>query len=121
MAAAAVKHVAGALLYTRYNIFKRWIMKRIVAKAGGDTDVSRDYDYTDSGRPSCLRRGLPPQLLAAAAYITLLSGDAAARARACGPADRTSAPRLESATTRRERPRVAATSPPSRQSRSFRG
>src|SRR5688572_6568109 len=22
-----VKHVAGALLYTRYNIFKRWIMK----------------------------------------------------------------------------------------------
>jgi menaquinone-dependent protoporphyrinogen oxidase len=44
---ATVKHVAGALLYTRYNIFKRWIMKRIVAKAGGETDVSRDYDYTD--------------------------------------------------------------------------
>ena len=42
-----VKQVAGALLYTRYNIFKRWIMKRIVAKAGGATDVSRDYDYTD--------------------------------------------------------------------------
>jgi menaquinone-dependent protoporphyrinogen oxidase len=44
---ASVTHVAGALLYTRYNIFKRWIMKRIVAKAGGATDVSRDYDYTD--------------------------------------------------------------------------
>ena len=42
-----VKHVAGALLYTRYGIFKRWIMKRIVSKAGGDTDTSRDYDYTD--------------------------------------------------------------------------
>lgn len=42
-----VKHVAGALLYTRYNIFKRWIMKRIVAKAGGETDTSHDYDYTD--------------------------------------------------------------------------
>ena len=42
-----VKHVAGALLYTRYNIFKRWIMKRIAAKAGGETDTSRDYDYTD--------------------------------------------------------------------------
>ena len=41
-----VKQVAGALLYTRYNVFKRWIMKRIVAKAGGATDVSRDYDYT---------------------------------------------------------------------------
>jgi menaquinone-dependent protoporphyrinogen oxidase len=42
-----VKHVAGALLYTRYNIFTRWIMKRIVAKAGGETDTSQDYDYTD--------------------------------------------------------------------------
>ncbi len=42
-----VKHVAGALLYTRYNIFTRWIMKRIAAKAGGETDTSHDYDYTD--------------------------------------------------------------------------
>ena len=42
-----VKQVAGALLYTRYGIFKRWIMKRIVARAHGDTDISRDYDYTN--------------------------------------------------------------------------
>ena len=42
-----IKHVAGALLYTRYNFVKRWIMKRIVARAGGDTDTSKDYDYTD--------------------------------------------------------------------------
>jgi menaquinone-dependent protoporphyrinogen oxidase len=42
-----VKHVAGALLYTQYNVFKRWIMKRIVAKAGGATDTSHDYDYTN--------------------------------------------------------------------------
>lgn len=41
------KAVAGALLYTRYNWVKRWIMKRIVRKAGGDTDTSRDYEYTD--------------------------------------------------------------------------
>jgi menaquinone-dependent protoporphyrinogen oxidase len=41
------KTVAGALLYTRYNWLKRWIMKRIVAKAGGDTDTRRDYEYTD--------------------------------------------------------------------------
>lgn len=41
------RYVAGALLYTRYNIFKRWMMRRIVAKAHGDTDISRDYDYTD--------------------------------------------------------------------------
>ena len=39
--------VAGALKYTRYNPFLRWFMKRLAAKAGGDTDTSRDYEYTD--------------------------------------------------------------------------
>ena len=39
--------VAGALLYTQYNPLMRWIMKRIAARAGGDTDTSRDYVYTD--------------------------------------------------------------------------
>jgi len=42
-----VKFVAGALPYTRYNWLKRWIMRRMVAKAGGDTDTTRDYEYTD--------------------------------------------------------------------------
>ena len=42
-----VKMVAGALPYTRYTWFTRFIMKRIVAKSGGDTDTSRDYEYTD--------------------------------------------------------------------------
>ena len=41
--------VAGALAYTKYNWFIRWTMKRIAAKAGGDTDTSRDYEYTDWG------------------------------------------------------------------------
>jgi menaquinone-dependent protoporphyrinogen oxidase len=41
------KMVAGALLYTRYGWLKRRMMKRIVAKAGGDVDTSRDYEYTD--------------------------------------------------------------------------
>lgn len=44
---STIKQVAGALAYTQYNWFKRWIMKRISAKAGGDTDTSRDYEYTD--------------------------------------------------------------------------
>ena len=39
--------VAGALRYTHYNWLKRWMMKRIVTKAGGNTDTSRDYEYTD--------------------------------------------------------------------------
>jgi menaquinone-dependent protoporphyrinogen oxidase len=42
-----IKVVAGALPYTKYNIFKRWIMKRIASASGGDTDTSRDYEYTD--------------------------------------------------------------------------
>ena len=43
----AVKFVAGALPYTHYGWLRRLVMKRIVAKAGGDTDTSRDFEYTD--------------------------------------------------------------------------
>jgi len=42
-----VKNVAGALMYRKYGWFKRWIMTRLVAKAGGNTDTSRNWDYTD--------------------------------------------------------------------------
>lgn len=41
------KMVAGALPYTRYGWLKRQMMKRIVAQAGGDTDTTRDFEYTD--------------------------------------------------------------------------
>ena len=41
------KHVAGALLYTHYSWLIRRVMRRIARDAGGDTDTSRDYDYTD--------------------------------------------------------------------------
>lgn len=41
------KVVAGALLYTRYNWVKKWIMRRIAAKHHADVDTSRDYEYTD--------------------------------------------------------------------------
>ena len=44
---STTKIVAGALKYTQYGFLKRWAMKRIVTKAGGDTDTSRDYEYTD--------------------------------------------------------------------------
>jgi menaquinone-dependent protoporphyrinogen oxidase len=37
----------GALCYSRYNAFIRFMMRLIVGFAGGDTDTSRDYDYTD--------------------------------------------------------------------------
>ena len=42
-----VKPVAGALLYSRYNFLLRLVMRSIARKAGGATDTSRDYDYTD--------------------------------------------------------------------------
>jgi menaquinone-dependent protoporphyrinogen oxidase len=38
---------AGALLYRRYNPFVRFMMRLIVGAAGGETDASRDYEYTD--------------------------------------------------------------------------
>ncbi|MGE0570545.1 MAG: flavodoxin domain-containing protein [Dehalococcoidia bacterium] len=37
---------AGALPYTKYNFFVRFLMKRISKSEGGDTDTSRDYVYT---------------------------------------------------------------------------
>jgi menaquinone-dependent protoporphyrinogen oxidase len=39
--------VAGALLYSKYNFLLRFIMKRIAARSGADTDTSQDYEYTD--------------------------------------------------------------------------
>jgi menaquinone-dependent protoporphyrinogen oxidase len=42
-----VRLTAGALTYSRYGPVRRWIMKRIARKAGGGTDTSRDYEYTD--------------------------------------------------------------------------
>lgn len=38
---------AGALRYTRYNWFIRWLMKRIAKFEGASTDTSQDHEYTD--------------------------------------------------------------------------
>lgn len=37
----------GALRFSEYGFLKRALMKRIAADATGDTDTSRDYEYTD--------------------------------------------------------------------------
>jgi menaquinone-dependent protoporphyrinogen oxidase len=39
--------VAGALAYSKYNFFVRWIMKRIAHNAGFDGPSTRDYEFTD--------------------------------------------------------------------------
>ena len=38
---------AGALVYTQYGWFKRRVMRAISRREGGDTDVTRDHEYTD--------------------------------------------------------------------------
>jgi menaquinone-dependent protoporphyrinogen oxidase len=44
---ARVELIAGGLPYTRYNFLIRFVMRRIAEKEGGDTDTTRDYEYTD--------------------------------------------------------------------------
>jgi len=39
--------VAGALMYSKYNILVRWVMKRIARKQGNSTDTGHDHVYTD--------------------------------------------------------------------------
>lgn len=42
-----IQPTAGALVYSRYGFFTRLMMQFISKMAGGDTDTSRDYEYTD--------------------------------------------------------------------------
>ena len=42
-----IELIAGALPYSKYNFLIRFVMRRIAKAAGGDTDTSRDYEYTD--------------------------------------------------------------------------
>lgn len=39
--------VAGALMYRKYNLLVRWVMKRIARSAGASTDTSRNHVFTD--------------------------------------------------------------------------
>lgn len=42
-----VARFAGTLAYTRYGWMKRRLMHQIMKKSGGETDTSRDHEYTD--------------------------------------------------------------------------
>ena len=52
-----IEAIAGALVYTQYNIFIRHMMK-LIQKQQGRTqlDTSRDYDFTDLGAIRTLAR-----------------------------------------------------------------
>lgn len=39
--------IAGALAYSKYSWPMKWVMKKIAKQAGQDTDISKDYEYTD--------------------------------------------------------------------------
>jgi menaquinone-dependent protoporphyrinogen oxidase len=42
-----VRSFGGALRYPRYRTFTRLMIRFIMTVTGGDTDTSREYDYTD--------------------------------------------------------------------------
>ena len=44
---ALTKTIGGAMAYTKYNPFLRWVVKRASKAAGGPTDTSRDHEMTD--------------------------------------------------------------------------
>jgi menaquinone-dependent protoporphyrinogen oxidase len=39
--------VGGAILYTRHNWLARWVWSLFIRRAGGPSNLSRDYDFTD--------------------------------------------------------------------------
>lgn len=54
-----VEQVAGALRYSQYDFFKKFIMRLIAKHEGGDTDTSHDYEYTDWSRVKGILKQLP--------------------------------------------------------------
>ncbi len=50
------RSIAGALVYTQYRPFTRWLMKLISRRIGRPTDTSRDYDFTDWDAVDALAR-----------------------------------------------------------------
>lgn len=42
-----VHHAAGALRYTEYDFFKRWMVRRLADKRGAPVDTAQDFELTD--------------------------------------------------------------------------
>jgi len=57
-----IELIAGALPYSKYDFVTRFVMRRIVEKEGGDTDTSRDYEYTDWQRVTAFARELADEI-----------------------------------------------------------
>lgn len=61
--------IAGALMYRAYNPLVRWIMRRIARQAGGQTDTSRNWEYTDWEQVDALARDVAKRVRGAAAPL----------------------------------------------------
>jgi menaquinone-dependent protoporphyrinogen oxidase len=44
---ASTAHVAGAIRFTEYDFFKRWLMRMMARQMGKPADPSHDQEYTD--------------------------------------------------------------------------
>jgi menaquinone-dependent protoporphyrinogen oxidase len=43
----ATLHVAGALRFSQYDFFRRWIMRLVAKQLGRDVDPTKDQEFTD--------------------------------------------------------------------------
>ena len=55
---ATIEQVAGALLFSKYDFFKKLIMRMIQKRKGGNIDTSEDYEYTDWARLRIFLEGM---------------------------------------------------------------
>jgi len=62
-----VASFAGALRYRSYGLPLRWMMRFIVGREGGETDTSRDHEYTDWNAVDAFAARFAAQLAPAAA------------------------------------------------------
>jgi menaquinone-dependent protoporphyrinogen oxidase len=45
-----IEMIAGTLAYSKYSWPMKWVMRRIARQAGQETDMRKDYEYTDWGQ-----------------------------------------------------------------------
>lgn len=60
---AHVQPVAGALLYTHYNVLVRWVMKQISKSEHLPTDTTRDWEMTDWATIDAFAKRLAEELV----------------------------------------------------------
>jgi menaquinone-dependent protoporphyrinogen oxidase len=75
-----VEPTAGALRYSRYGFFKKLGVRLIAKMYGGDTNASRDYEYTDWDAVDSFARHFADDVTTVQARVRAIRPEAAARA-----------------------------------------